>query len=103
MAFKIIWTVKAQKDRVEILEYWINKNKSAIFASKLNEIFNDRVEIIAQYPNLGIITEMKQVRAHIVRDYFIFYKIIEKTIVIVSIFDTRQNPRKRRRFGPKSR
>ncbi len=103
MAFKIIWTAKAQKDRVEILEYWINKNKSTIFATKLNEIFNVRAELIAQYPNLGIKTEMKHVRAHIVRNYFIFYKIIEKTIFIVSIFDTRQNPRKRRRIGLKTR
>lgn len=53
MAFKIIWTVKAQNDRLEILQYWIDRNKSALFASKLNEIFNERVELLAQYPNLG--------------------------------------------------
>jgi hypothetical protein len=45
MAFKIIWTVKAQNDRVEILQYWIDRNKSTLFAAKLNEIFNERVEL----------------------------------------------------------
>ncbi len=99
MAFKIIWTVKAQNDRVEILQYWNDRNKSTLFAVKLNEIFNERVELLAHYPNLGKKTDMKHIRAHIIRDYFIFYKIIEKTIVIVSIFDARQNPRKLRRIG----
>ena len=99
MVFKIIWTEKAQKDRLEILEYWIEKSKSKLFALKLNEIFNERVELLAQYPNLGKKTDMRNIRAHIVRDYFIFYKIIEKTIIVVSIFDTRQNPRKLRRIG----
>ena len=99
MAFKINWTVKAQNDRVEILQYWIDRTKSALFAVKLNEIFNERVELLAQYPNLGKKTDMKQIRAHIVKDYFIFYKIIEKTILIVSIFDTRQHPRKLRSSG----
>jgi hypothetical protein len=37
---------------------------------------------------------MLQIRAHIVKDYFIFYKILEKAIVIVSIFDSRQNSKK---------
>ena len=47
MAFRIIWTVKAQKDRVAILQYWIDRNKSTLFAAKLNEIFNVRVELLA--------------------------------------------------------
>lgn len=98
MAFKIIWTVKAQNDRVEILQYWVDRNNSTLFAVKLNEIFNERVELLAQYPNLGKRTVIKHIRAHIVRDYFIFYKIIEKSIVIVSIFDVRQSPRKLRRI-----
>jgi len=98
MAFKIIWTVKAQNDRVEILQYWVDRNKSTLFAVKLNEIFNERVELLAQYPNLGKRTDMKHIRAHIVRDYIIFYKIIEKTIVIISIFDASQNPRKLKRI-----
>ena len=99
MAFKIIWTAKAQNDRIEILQYWIDRNKSTLFATKLNEIFNECVELLSQYPNLGKKTDMKQVRAYIVKDYFIFYKITEKTIVIVSIFDARQNPRKLRSIG----
>lgn len=99
MAFKIIWTLKAQSDRLEILQYWIDKNKSSLFARKLNEIFNERVELLSQYPNLGKKTDVEHIRAHIVRDYFIFYKIIQKTIVIVSIFDVRQNPRKLKSIG----
>ena len=46
MAFKIIWTDKAQKDRINILQYWIDRNKSTLFAVKLNEIFIERVELL---------------------------------------------------------
>ncbi len=31
MAFKIIWTAKAQNDRLEILQYWVDRNKSTLF------------------------------------------------------------------------
>jgi plasmid stabilization system protein ParE len=99
MAFKIIWTLKAQSDRLEILLYWVGKNKSSLFARKLNEIFNERVEMLSQYPNLGKKTDIGHIRGHIVRDYFICYKIIQKTIVIVSIFDVRQNSRKLKSIG----
>jgi toxin YoeB len=47
MAIKIIWTDKAQADRLNILKYWIDRNKSNLFAIKLNEIFEDRIEILA--------------------------------------------------------
>jgi toxin YoeB len=87
MAFKIIWTAKAQHDRIQILQYWIDRNKSTLFAIKLNEIFNERVELLARYPNLGKQTDFKHIKAHIVRDYLIFYKITDKTIIVVSIFD----------------
>ncbi len=101
MAFKIIWSEKAQLDRYKILQFWIDKNKSNLYAVKLNEIFNERIELLAFYPNLGKKTDLRYIRALIVRNYFIFYKIIDKVIVIVSIFDTRQNPRKIRKISRK--
>ena len=98
MAFKITWTVKAQKDRLAILEYWTDRNKSRLFAVKLNEIFNSRIELLSHYPNLGKKTDMRNIRVLIVRDYLIFYKIIDNIIFIISLFDARQNPKKFKRI-----
>lgn len=39
MAYEIILSNRAQQDRIEILQYWINRNKSNVFSIKLNEIF----------------------------------------------------------------
>lgn len=80
------------------MEYWIDSNKTKTYATKLNEIFNERIKLISQYPNLGKITDMKDIRVHIVKDYFLLYQVASKTIYIVSIFDTRQDPKKIKRI-----
>jgi plasmid stabilization system protein ParE len=36
MVEKIIWSLKAQEDRKQILNYWINRNKSTYYRVKLN-------------------------------------------------------------------
>lgn len=50
---KIVWTKKANIERKEILEYWIDKNKSARFSKKLNLLFVESLKQISIYPNLG--------------------------------------------------
>ena len=98
MVFKIIWTEKAINDKITILAYWVERNKTKTYAKKLSALLNERVELIAQYPLLGKKTEVKDIRVHVVKDFLLAYKITDKTIYIVSIFDTRQDPLK---FGKK--
>jgi plasmid stabilization system protein ParE len=94
MAKQIIWSFKAQIDRKEILQYWIDKNRSKTFSRKLYRLFQEAVKLIAQHPNIGTPTEFGQVRSKVVRDYQIFYEEIEDAIHILTIWDTRQNPDK---------
>ncbi len=97
MAFKVIWTEKALTDLSQILKYWTGRNKSNLYSLKLSEVIINRVELLSKYPGLGKKTNAKDIRAHLVKDYFLFYKAIEKTLIIISVFDTRLDPQKIKR------
>jgi len=49
---EIIWSLRAQQDRLEILEYWINHNKSTLYSEKLHKLFNEATKLISEQPNL---------------------------------------------------
>lgn len=58
------------------------------FTQKINK----EIRLLAVYPNLGIRTEIDSVRGLIVDQYIIYYEYQRNTIVIHTIWDTRQNP-----------
>ena len=86
---KIVWTKKANVERKDILEYWINKNKSKTYSIKLNKLFIETLKLISEYPNIGRQTSEKNTRVTIVRDYLLFYEVNEKEIVVQSVWDGR--------------
>ena len=94
MAKRVIWSKDAQENRKDILEYWNNRNKSRVYSRKLNQLFIEAVKLIAVYPEIGKLTEYKDVRIKIVRDYLVIYRAETNQIVILSIWDSRQNPEK---------
>ena len=92
MAKRIVWSEKAQNDRKNILRYWAERNKSKIYSKKLNDIFKSAIKIIKDHPNIGKRTDFPEVRAKIVRDYYIFYQEAKEEIYILRVWDIRQNP-----------
>jgi plasmid stabilization system protein ParE len=92
MAKEIIWSEQAISDRKNILTYWILKNQSTLYSIKLDALFREAVKLLSEYPFIGKSTDIKNIRAKKVRDYFIFYQENGNQIHIVSIWDTRQNP-----------
>jgi len=94
MAEKIEWSERARKELLEILEYWSNRNKSKTYSIKLNELVLDGVELTAQMPESGIPTKFSKVRIKVIRDYFIYYRIHTSSIEVLTIWDTRRNPKK---------
>ena len=94
MAKKIIWTQKAQAERKEILEYWKNRNKSTVFSIKLNKLFIENLRKIALRPNTGRNTDIKNVKVKIIRDYLLFYEVIEDEIIVLCIWYGRRDPDK---------
>lgn len=92
MAKRITWSEQAHKDRKEILQFWQDHNKSKTYSIKLNRLFKEAVQIISEFPKIGKLTNFKDVRAKIVRDYYIFYQEINNQVFILTIWDTRQDP-----------
>lgn len=91
---QIIWASRAQQDRLKILEYWLNRNKSINYSKKLYALINSATEILSVYPEIGKPTEIENVRVKIVRDYLIIYETKKDRIEILTISDSRQDPRK---------
>ncbi|MBM3434824.1 MAG: type II toxin-antitoxin system RelE/ParE family toxin [Bacteroidetes bacterium] len=92
MARRIIWTVRAQNDRKRIFEYWNNRNKSKLYSRKLNGLIRQSVGLIAKYPRMGKPTNESGVRVKVLKDYLIIYQIMPKELVILTLWDCRQNP-----------
>jgi len=94
MAKQVIWSLRAQNDKKEILEYWRKRNKSSAYSKKLNELFKESIKIIVDFPQIGKVTDDNEAKIKIVRDYFIIYEETETQILILTIWDSRQDPEK---------
>ena len=92
MAKRINWTLKAHRDRKEILLYWKMHNQSNTYSRKLNVRIKKAVELIASHPKIGRRTSVVNVRVKLVRDYLIFYEETTNEIFILAIWDNRRNP-----------
>ncbi len=94
MVKQIIWSKRALKERLEILEYWNKRNRSNAYSKKLDLLFVEKIEFLSIHPLIGKKTDIQTIRIKVVRDYLIFYEIHASEIHILSIKDGRQNPLK---------
>jgi toxin YoeB len=92
MARQITWTLKAQLDRLQIFSYWNNRNKSNRYSKKLNDLIKITLKLIAKYPGIGKSTDIKNIRVKVLKDYLIIYEVNPNEIIILTIWDCRQNP-----------
>ncbi|MCB0508493.1 MAG: type II toxin-antitoxin system RelE/ParE family toxin [Chitinophagales bacterium] len=90
----VIWSAPAQKDIKEITTYWNIRNKSNTYSHKLRSIIRDKLDIIKIFPFIGIQTDHQDARCFIISDYKLFYVIKDETIIVLRLWDTRQNPEK---------
>ncbi len=74
MAKQVIWSIRAQQDRKQILFYWNNHNKSTAYSIKLNEKFKEALKLVSKFPQIGKRTDDAKARIKIVRDYFLIYE-----------------------------
>ena len=87
MVKEIVWSEQAINSRKSILKYWVLKNQSAAHSLKLDELFREAVALIAKYPTIGKLTDIKNTRAKKLRDYIIFYAEVDNKIHIYYICD----------------
>jgi plasmid stabilization system protein ParE len=94
MAKEVRWSKSALADRRHIYEYWRYRNKSDIFSDKLDLLFKEVSTLIAAFPELGVQTDVNKLRMKVVRNFRLFYFDHSDHILIVRVWDTRQDPQK---------
>lgn len=95
MALQIKWTKNALEDYNKVVEYLIAEWPVTI-AEKFVETVQTRLERLAHYPHLGIVSvKQPAIRSiSISKHNRLYYRITSEVIEILNIFDTRQNPGK---------
>ena len=91
---RITWTLEPRKERREILSYWTKRNKSNSYSVKLRKHIEEKVLFISANPDCGIPTEVECVNYVVLRECLIFFQETKEEILILSIWDGRQNPEK---------
>ncbi len=89
---KLIWSQIAKIKLFEILEYFRDRNNSSTYSQKLYTRIVREVSVLIKHPEMGIKTDVDDVRCLIVDNYMIFYETIEPNIIIHTIWDSRQKP-----------
>jgi plasmid stabilization system protein ParE len=92
MARRLIWSVTAQNSRKSIFEYWNNRNKSKVYSNKLNLLINKNLKIVLKLPEFGNPTKNEDTKFIITSHFEMFYKVTQTEIIVLDIWDTRQNP-----------
>ena len=90
---RIVWTSKAKNQLLDILEYFNLRNKSKVYSKKIfRQIHAELLPLIHQ-PNIGRKTDEINVGGILIENYFFFYETNINHIAILSVWDTRQNPK----------
>ena len=89
---KIIWTLKAKNQLFSILEYFAKRNKSKTYSLKLHKKIKSEILITLKQPNIEKQTDVLNIRGLIIENYIVFYELLDTNIIILNIWDCRQNP-----------
>ena len=82
----------AQKERVTILHYWVERNGSTAYSVKLDAMFRSALNRIAEYPKLGHPTNDPETRVKVVGDFEIFYSFTTDAVHVLSVWHSRRDP-----------
>jgi plasmid stabilization system protein ParE len=91
---RIIWSPRAKLDLFEILDFYYKRNGNKIYSNKLNSAFQESVRLLAQHSDIGVLTDIQNIRNLIAGNYSVIYRIKSETIEIVTIWDNRQDQAK---------
>ncbi len=89
---KVIWSHRAKIKLTEILEFYHQRNKSKAYSQKVYQEIQKGLKLLKKQPKLGLRTDDESVRTLIVRDFLIFYEVVDNDIIVLLIWDCQQNP-----------
>jgi plasmid stabilization system protein ParE len=89
---KVVWSHRARIKLFEILQFYIDRNKSKRYSEKLYSRFTKELKLLIKHPELGKKTEIEGVRGLIIGNYIIFYESTDNLIIVHTLWDCSQNP-----------
>lgn len=92
MVERIIWSKQASEIFHCILVYYAKKTGSKTYSLRLNQQIRKSVLRLKFHPFIGKQTEYELIRELSESHYKIIYQIAGKEIVILMVWDNRQNP-----------
>ena len=95
---KIRWTAEATVSLLDILEYFVKRNKSKTYSRKLRNEIKKSISFLSRQPYLGKETEVEGIRELNHEIYQIYYFVDLKEVSILLIWDGRRNPNDLRKF-----
>ena len=73
---KVVWSERAQKEKLKILNFWIQQNKSTSYSEKLNSVIEETLELLKNHPEIGRKTDIgEDIRMKFIGDYEVFYQL----------------------------
>jgi plasmid stabilization system protein ParE len=91
---EIVWTRNAEIHLQAILEFYTARNKSNKYSRKLYREIKSELKTVSRKPKIGIKTKIENVRGLIFRDYIVFYEMLADKIMVLKVWDSRQDPQK---------
>ncbi len=97
MALEILWSKRAERNFDNILEFLLDQWGEKVVSAFVKKVY-DFLEILAGFPEIGTIeNKEKGIRGFtIVKQIHLFYRIKGDNIILLSFFDSRRHPEKKR-------
>ena len=97
MALEIIWSKRADKKFDKILDYLILEFGERVTGLFVKKIY-DFLDLLSEFPEIGALeNKEKNIRGFtIIKQVNIFYRVENDKIIILTFFNNRQNPKKKR-------
>lgn len=88
---EIVLSQRAKIKLYDILKFFAERNQSKSYSEKLYKKFNKELKLLVKQPDLGLKTEIESVRGLIIDDYILFYEVTADKIIVLTVWDCRQN------------
>ena len=89
---QIVWSKLASSELISILDFYTVRNGSNTYSLKLLNEIEKIVNGLIENEQLGRLTSNKFTRVVPLKYYLIFYEVNQHQIEIISFWDNRQNP-----------
>jgi plasmid stabilization system protein ParE len=95
MAKEIIWTKKANQCFNNVISYLEKEWSDNVTRSFVIRTYNI-IDLLSENPEIGTIeNHERNIRGFLITKHnILFYRVTDKSIILLNMFDTRSNPKK---------